>query len=407
MKKLLIIGKVWPEPNSSAAGWRMLDLIKAFTAGGYIVHFACTANKTGNETKLEKYQVVSHTIILNDDSFDHFISTLEPDVVMYDRFMTEEQFGWRVRRSCEKAVTLLDTEDLHFLRKGREEGVKRRGFFKQEDLYNDWTKREIASMLRCDLNIIISKYEVNLLISEFGFKPGQLFYLPLSKSISREIVPWDERHGVVFIGNFLHEPNWDAVLQLKRIWKDWTGKSFEAGIKVYGAYPPQKAYGLNSDKDKFYVMGRADDADKVIRNAKLLVAPLRFGAGLKGKIIEAMANGTPFLTTSIGVEGLPVDAEGSGAVCDQNADWAQRILRFLDDKSYWHEQQDKGFETLGRLNDEYQLDRLVERVVEISANLPNIRIKNFLGEILHYHTLRSTEYLSKWIMAKNQNMSVD
>lgn len=403
MSKLLIIGKVWPEPGSSAAGWRMLDLIKAFLDCGHEVHFACTAHKTGFEMAVERWGVKTYGIQLNDDEFDGWIANLSPDVVMYDRFMTEEQFGWRVRKECEKALTILDTEDLHFVRKGREEGVKKRGAFTDLDYYNDFTKRELASILRCDLSLIISTYEMDLLTAKFNVPSSKLYYLPIGKQPEENIPPFDEREGLVFIGNFMHEPNWDAVLQLKRLWKEWEHKPVEAGLRIYGAYPPQKAYGLNSDKDRFFVMGRAENSQKVIANAKLLLAPLRFGAGLKGKIIEALANGTPVLTTSVGAEGI-ANTEGL-LIVDDLSFWRSETMRLIHDENGWRELQDKGFEALSALNNSYDTKTLMVEVANLRDRLQSHRMENFIGEVLHHHTLKSTEYLSKWIMAKAQSSS--
>ncbi len=401
-KKLLIIGKVWPEPKSSAAGWRMMQLIHTFLNAGSEVHFASTASATGFETKLDGTGVKTHTIQLNDDNFDAFILALRPDVVMYDRFMTEEQFGWRVRNVLPNTMTVLDTEDFHFLRKGRQDGVKQRGYFKSSDFYNDTTKRELASILRTDLTLIISSFEMDLLEKQFKMDSSKLFYLPLIMEKADNIVPFDERTDLVFIGNFMHEPNWDAVLQLKKIWKQWEHKPKQLRLKVYGAYPPQKAFQLNSDREQFHIMGRADDAEAVIGGARLLLAPLRFGAGLKGKLIEAMRLGTPSVTTSVGVEGIADKTNWGGVVEDDFEQWPRLISNLFDDEEQWNSFQQRGFENLTRLCDSSLLDELLSKIAQLSERLAEHRQNNYLGEVLHHQTLRSTEYMSRWIAEKNK-----
>jgi hypothetical protein len=117
---LLVIGFVYPEPNSSAAGSRMLQLIAAFQAQNYNVVFATSCKKSDNAFDLESIGVSVVQIKLNQSSFDVFVKTLNPAIVLFDRFMTEEQFGWRVHEQCPDALKILDTEDLHFLRKGRQ-----------------------------------------------------------------------------------------------------------------------------------------------------------------------------------------------------------------------------------------------------------------------------------------------
>ena len=118
-KKLLIIGNVWPEPNSTAAGRRMLQLIEAFQNNDYKITFISAASKTDNSFQLEKLNIVTFEILLNDSSFDSLVKEIDPDIVIFDRFLTEEQFGWRITETCPKAIRILDTEDLHFLRTAR------------------------------------------------------------------------------------------------------------------------------------------------------------------------------------------------------------------------------------------------------------------------------------------------
>ena len=120
LKKLLIIGFVWPEPKSSAAGGRMMQLISIFKENGFEITFASAAQDSDFMIDLAEFGVIKRSIELNSSSFDDFIKELNPDVVLFDRFMIEEQFGWRVIENCPKAIRILDTEDLHFLRKARE-----------------------------------------------------------------------------------------------------------------------------------------------------------------------------------------------------------------------------------------------------------------------------------------------
>ena len=119
-KKLLVIGLIWPEPNSTAAGTRLIQLIDLFLKASYSITFSSAASKTDYSFDFGKMNIQSVEIELNNSSFDEFLMKLNPDIVLFDRFLTEEQFGWRVRESCPNALRILDTEDLHFLRKARE-----------------------------------------------------------------------------------------------------------------------------------------------------------------------------------------------------------------------------------------------------------------------------------------------
>jgi spore coat polysaccharide biosynthesis predicted glycosyltransferase SpsG len=125
MKNLVIIGKVFPEPNSTAAGSRMLQLMDLFLTQNYQITFLSTASISENSFDLNSKNIQFQNIVLNDNSFDDLIKKLNPEIVIFDRFTTEEQFGWRVSEQVPNAVKILDTEDLHFLRNAREKALNK------------------------------------------------------------------------------------------------------------------------------------------------------------------------------------------------------------------------------------------------------------------------------------------
>ncbi|MFT5762054.1 MAG: spore coat polysaccharide biosynthesis predicted glycosyltransferase SpsG, partial [Polaribacter sp.] len=144
-QSVLIIGAVWVEPNSSAAGSRMLQLIELLLQQNYAITFATTTQKTDKAFDLKSIGIDEVSIKLNSVSFDAFVKELNPTIVVFDRFMIEEQFGWRVVENCPNAIRILDTEDLHCLRKVREEFIKKQEAFTIDKLLtSDIAKREIA-----------------------------------------------------------------------------------------------------------------------------------------------------------------------------------------------------------------------------------------------------------------------
>ena len=120
-KHIVIIGYVWVEPNSSAAGQRMLQLIDVFLNKNFTITFASPAQKNERSIDLAQKGIKEEFISVNSISFDDFIKKEDPSIVLFDRFMMEEQFGWRVSENCPEAMKILDTEDLHCLRKLRHE----------------------------------------------------------------------------------------------------------------------------------------------------------------------------------------------------------------------------------------------------------------------------------------------
>jgi len=220
-KKLLIIGFVWPEPKSSAAGSRMMQLIQFFKDQNWSITFASTANDSGFMSDLAAYNVRTESIEMNDKSFDHFVREINPDMILFDRFMTEEQFGWRVQSSVPGAIRILDTEDLHSLRYGRMKAVKEGREFSDDDLISDLAKREIAAIYRSDLSLIISEAEMAYLEKFYKVNPDLLLYLPyaLNPITEADVEIWpsfEARQHFISIGNFRHKPNLDSVLFFKR-----------------------------------------------------------------------------------------------------------------------------------------------------------------------------------------------
>ena len=411
-QSVLIIGYVWVEPNSSAAGSRMLQLIERFLKQNWKVTFASPSHKNENASDLNSLGIDEVSIELNNPSFDDFIKKLQPTIVVFDRFMMEEQFGWRVAENCPNALRILDTEDLHFLRKVRHQQYKKGEVFTNEALLNsDETKREIASILKCDLSLIISAFEMDLLVSVFKIDEQLLYYLPflletIDEHHTKKWKPFEERKNFVFVGNFFHKPNVDAFLTLKKhIWKLIRKQLPNVEIHIYGAYANQQINQLHNKKEGFIIKGFADNAKDVVGNAKVVLAPLNFGAGIKGKLTEAMICGTPSVTTTIGAEGMHDNLPWNGFVEDDCFQFSQKAVQLYVDKKLWIESQKNGIEIINSIYDKKKLGKsFVNRIKEIQQRLKLHRTQNFLGNLLHHQTLQSTKYMSKWIEEKNKTI---
>ena len=413
MKRLLIIGLVWPEPTSSAAGTRMLQLIELFIERGYEVTFACAAARSEFSFPLVEKGVHEVEIKLNDESFNVFVGNLKPDVVLFDRYMVEEQYGWRVAQECPEALKILDTEDLHFLRYARQEAAKKGIEFSHHLLFSDYAKREIASILRCDITLLISLEEKDLLIQYFNINPSLLYYLPfLEDEIDEDkIEHWksfEEREHFMFIGNFIHEPNWNCVQVLKtRIWPFLRKEFPKAELHIYGAYASQKVLQLHKPKERFFIKGRANHAQQTMENYRLLLAPIQFGAGIKGKFVDAMQSGTPNVTTACGAEAMQSGLSWNGFIADSDEDFVAKAVTLYKNEPIWDFAQKNGIDLL---NTNYSRTRFKSDFfdfVEAIANYIDLhRQQNFFGQILQHHSNQSTKYMSLWIEQKNKNLTV-
>lgn len=404
--KVLIIGNVWPEPNSSAAGSRMMQIIQIFLKSNHNVFFCSPASLSEFSVQLNDFGIETAHININDGAFDEYIKKVQPNFVVFDRFMIEEKFGWRVADNCPDAIRILDTEDLHCLRFARQESVRKKIPFKISSLKNEMAKREIASILRCDISLIISEYEIELLKYIFEIKPSILFYLPFLIDLNSIIkpLPFEERRNFISIGNFLHQPNKDSVIQLKKhIWPKIKKNIPEAELNIYGSYLPDDITHFNNKNEGFIIKGRAKDAFKVLSCHKVLLAPLRFGAGLKGKLFEAMQCGIPSITTDIGSEGMMIDLEWNGFIENDFNDFSESAIKTYLDKAIWEKSVEKGFEILRKKFEvNHHSSVFLEIIMKIRKNIKKHREENFMGTLLLHHQMKSTKYFSKWIEEKNK-----
>ena len=411
MKKLLIIGQVWPEPTSSAAGKRMIQLIDCFRKAEFEITFACAASKSDFSFELTSKGVNEVEIQLNDESFNGFVRELNPKVVVFDRFMIEEQYGWRVSKECPDALKILDTEDLHFLRNARQEATKKGIDFSDELLFSDLAKREIASILRCDLSLIISKKEIEILQNQFKIDEKIVYYLPfLEDEITEEKMnswkKFDEREHFMFIGNFIHEPNFNCVQILKKdIWPVLRKKLPKVELHIYGAYPTQKVLQLNNSTERFFIKGRVENAQETMSNYKLLLAPIKFGAGVKGKFVDAMQTGTPSMTTSVGAEAMKDNFDWNGFVEDDFEAFVEKAVLLYNNEKEWEIAQKNGIKILNKNYDKTKFEaKFLVKIKSVEENLIQHRNQNFIGQVLQHHFNQSTKYMSLWIEQKNKNL---
>jgi glycosyltransferase involved in cell wall biosynthesis len=411
-KKLLVIGKVWPEPISSAAGTRILQIISIFKENGFSITFSSAAKKSEFSADLDKMGSNEQPIELNNSTFDVFIQELKPDVVLFDRYMIEEQFGWRVSEIVPDAIRILDTEDLHFLREARKqcyEDQKQSNTEFYPYLNNNIMKRELASIMRCDFSIMISSFEIDLLKKEFNVSESKILFLPLlidNEIEETKLNQFHKRNHFVTIGNFLHPPNWDSVLFLKeKIWPVIHKALPSAEIHIYGAYPDQKVWNLHNKKEGFIIKGRCDDVRIALPSYRVMLAPLQFGAGQKGKLLDAFVSDLPSVTTSIGAEAMGFESDWPGFISDDVDDFIRKGILLNSDESVWVEKASKSAEIIksnfdySKYSKQFWID-LMDKFERIEES----RSKDYYGNVLNYQTNHASKYLSKWIEEKNRKL---
>ncbi|CAH0493385.1 unnamed protein product [Peronospora farinosa] len=420
-KKAIVTGSVWPERTSSAAGVRSADIIRVLQERGF--HVLCVAPSRLNDhtARLEEEDGVSCIQAdANTDAFQKLLLETMPQLVIFDRFIAEEMYGWQAKKYSPEALRVLDLQDLHFVRRAREFAVTKYGTTLEDTLdgarlnispVEKLAIRELASIHRSDLTLYVSDFERDLLISRFQVPDVSLhrcdfFYPQIQTSNLRA---FGDRKDIAFIGSFKHSPNVDAV--------EWTKKTIlpmfrsiggDAEVHVYGSYGKTKRFAkLDDPKQGFFMKGFARDAHETLSQYRLSIAPLRFGAGIKGKIADSWFVGTPCVSTSIGAEGMISETTPwGGSIANDPRAFAREMLQLYDDELRWTCAKDAGVAACSTRYDwSRNADSLMECVERALNEKKSLREQNWMGRILWSEKFRATEYMSRYIRMKNEGAS--
>jgi glycosyltransferase involved in cell wall biosynthesis len=250
-----------------------------------------------------------------------------------------------VKALCPNARVIFDTVDLHFVREMREREVELdRGTAPSAEADTN-RSRELAMIRTADVTLVVSEYERGVL---GGMLPGHDVRVV---SNIHELAPtprgFGERAGLLFVGYFVHKPNADAVRWfvrdvLPRIAID--DPAFR--VHIVGSDPPPDLMAMASER--VVIHGYVPDVEALFGACKLSIAPLRYGAGVKGKIGQSLALGVPCVTTSIGAEGMGLEDGRSGMIADDAAGFATKLERVYLDEALWQALRNGGFDVIER-----------------------------------------------------------
>jgi len=431
-----------PEPNATAAGIRTASLLKHFATRFGSVHFACGASMKQKQSMSVAENVHWHHIKPNrTDDMTNLLQHIQSNhgpirAVVFDRFYAEEAYSFRIREQCPHALRILDMQDVHSLRIGRQQLVEE--FDQREQASNNMTAhlidevmkfdpsthawednlqdkkahnillRELASIHRSDLVLVCSSSEMKMLKQpSWNVKPWKLVPASFFQTIVKQetTICYNERSDFVTIGNFKHSPNVDSARLLKRIWpriRSRLDPDADVRLHVYGAYPTNEILSMQDKKLGFYVHGHVLGINEALLNRRVMLAPLRFGAGIKGKIVDSWGCGLPAVTTPIGAEGMTQDGLDWGGLMASNEDeFVEAAVNLYTKKALWEYRQSKGLELLNKLfNKEQNLPLIDEALSDAMMNLEQRRKSDITGQLLWHQSNRSTEYFSKWIELK-------
>ncbi len=407
--KVLFIGLRWPDPRSSAAGLRTLQILRFLSSKEYSITFCSAAGDPPEEMGSEFPDIDLVPVRINHPGFDEMIAALDPDLVFFESFHTEEYFGWRVAEQAPRALRILDTQDLHSIRLTREEALREgKPFTASLWKKSDIAKRELASVFRCDLSLVISVFEMDWLKANSPVDPNLIFYLPFIFHSEDEIpagerLSFRKRSDFVFIGSGRHSANTDAIRYLKEIiWPRIRKALPDAGMLIFGAHLPGEVTSLTSPGKGFYIRGWIPEVREVVKAARVNLIPLRFGAGLKGKLFEAVLCGTPSVMTPIGAEGTNF-SHLKEIVSNNPESFATKAVELYSNKVLWEKMRDRSDIIIrSHFMGSDLPDQFHDTIQTLRKNLQAHRENNLIGGMLMHHTAAGSKYLSKWIELKEQ-----
>jgi GT2 family glycosyltransferase/glycosyltransferase involved in cell wall biosynthesis len=331
--RLLFIDERAPTPDLDSGSVRLANVMRALLAEGAAVDFAATsARHEGPRT--QALQAVGVCAWWRGDG--DFAAWLRAHANDYDAIVVSRHYVLAplaplLRRLAPRAQLVFDSVDLHFLREQRE--AHHRGGGAGLRAAEATRAAELALVASADRTWVVSPRERELLAE---LAPGARVELVSNALETDEGTPGPEaRADVVFVGGFAHAPNVDAAEWLVRdIWPLVHAARPELRLHLVGNAPPATLRAL-ATAPGIVLHGQVPDLDALLDRCRASVAPLRFGAGVKGKVNQAMARGLPVVATGCAAEGMQLVDGEDACLADSAADLAQALLRVCRDDDLW------------------------------------------------------------------------
>ena len=362
-KSILIIDRYVPTYDKDAGSFRIWNILKILSELGHKVTFigddlmqhegyAGVLQQYGVEVVYSPYiQSIHDYLVGKGNSFD---------VVILSRFHIAANHISAVKKYCSKAKIFLDTVDLEYLRE-----------FRRAAIENDENILKHAEALKtmdfnlakeCDITLVVSSFERDIMLKESPLLQIEIL------SIIHEIYPptnsFSERKNIMFLGGFDHLPNVDAVkFFVQEIFPGIKREIPDIKFYIVGSNPPKEIMSLRSDDT--IVSGYVKDLLPYFENCRALVAPLRYGAGIKGKIVEAMAHGLPVVTTSIGTEGMDLTDGKNILIADTPEEFARKVVILYNDGTLWNKLSDNSLIAIDKKFSYNFTKTQIERVLKL------------------------------------------
>ncbi len=369
--RILLLERSVPRPNQDAGSVMIFNFIRIFRERGYALTFfpADLAYDPDYTPALQAMGVQCLHIPMVHSLYEHLVvEGASYDLILSCRPDLTAAMLPLLRTHCPQARLLYETHDLHYVREERQAALEQREP-QREELFAHarWRKeQELGIAAAVDCTIVVSEQERNTLLAE-----NPRLYVEVIPVVSESFAceaGFGERSGLIFIGGYEHQPNVDAVIYFVReIMPLITAQDPNLIFHVVGSNPPPELIALTSNC--LVIHGFVPDLTELMHKVRISVNPLRFGAGVKGKLVTSMSYGVPCIGTSIAVEGMGAVPGQQVLVADTPRSFADAVLTLHHDQNLWERLSRGGRELAHR---KFSLDAAAQGFERIFKNmLPN------------------------------------
>ena len=254
------------------------------------------------------------------------------DYVLVHRVGVFKECASLLRTHCPNARLVFHTVDLHHIREARQAETEDSEKLRKQAKITKKTELRLAR--KADAIVVVSDHEKKLLKEAVDGTP--VFHMPLIREIPRAgRTSFGKRHGIAFIGNYLHEPNLDAVRHfVHEIWPAFHAAVPSAELILGGAQMPAEVEQLQ-ETEGVRTIGYIEDLASLFDQIRLTVAPLRYGAGAKGKVVSSLCHGVPVVASPVAAEGMSLKDGRDILMARDKAEWAKHLEAAYCDEAVW------------------------------------------------------------------------
>lgn len=379
--RVLFVDFAVPTPDQDSGSVDLWHQLCLFQTLGYDVAFLPIVGRSSDDRYVAALHRVG-VIYLGDEAHGSSERLIKEkagdfDLIFLNRVHVASRLIAHIRRCAPNSRIVFNTVDLHFLREEREAALEGSRKKAREAAWR--REEELRCVADSDATIVLSAAEGRLLSSLMP--RAKIHVIPFARGTSNVVPPFRERSGILFVGGFSHAPNVDAVQWLvTEIWPNVRRVLPTAMLEIVGSNTPLEIQRLDAPRKGVHVRGYVQNLDSVLSNVKLTIAPLRFGAGIKGKVAASLAAGVPCVATPIATEGMGL-TDGETILVGGNAEeLAEAIVRAHEDAILWAKLSNRGLAVMReRYSPEQTGQRFLYLVRSLGVPMPESAEKKLSG----------------------------